>query len=320
MNGFYFGIEALQSIIEFRNEYLTGFLQFFTFLGEDEGYILIITFIYLLYDKKLAVRLAIMVLSTMSANHFLKMIIGNPRPFVTEGTFLKNWQISPEYANELATEFSTPSGHAMSSFVFYSYLQSVFKSNYIKVSFFLIIVFIGISRPYLGVHYIEDVVIGWLVGFQFMLLAFKYGDVISNIWTKMSLTKQLAITAGMSIALWMISFYITGGNIATQPLPFVGHLGFILGVVLGNYLERKHLNFDPKSKTWGIKILRWVIAIILVMTPLLLLEETSWIDWSTPAYSTHIYQYLCYATSGFLGIYVAPYLFIKFNWMDRCTT
>lgn len=313
---FPFGEDALRFIIENRVEYITSFLQFFTFLGEDEGYILIITFIYMVYDKSLAVRLAAIVLATMAINHLLKMVIGNPRPFVKEGTFLQNWLISPDYAQELATEFSTPSGHAMSSFSFYAYLYHIFRNLYFRVIIVLVIIFIGISRPYLAVHFIEDIVLGWIMGLAIVALVIKYSKVIANLWKKLSLLKQMSFTIGISFVSWTVTFYINGGDISSQPLPFVGHLGFILGVILGFNLEQKSLNFNPKSKNVGIKILRWIITIVMVMMPLIILEETSNVYWSEPTYLSHTFHYVSYTLSGFLGMYVAPFLFLKLNLVD----
>jgi hypothetical protein len=253
----------------------------------------------------------------MAINHLLKMIIGNPRPFVKEGTFMKNWLISPEYAQELAAEFSTPSGHAMSSFSFYGYLYHTFHNLYFRVIVFLTIVFIGISRPYLAVHFIEDIALGWLAGLTIVVLAIKYSDVIAGLWKGLNLLKQISLTVGVSLASWIITFYINGGDISSQPLPFVGHLGFILGVVLGFHLEQKSLNFNPKSKTVGVKIVRWLITIVLVMTPLILLDESTKIYWSEPTYLSHLINYLSYTLSGFLGIFIAPLIFLKLNLVDH---
>ncbi len=310
------GEDALRIIIENRVEYVTAFLKFFTFLGEDEGYILIITFVYMLYDKKLAVRLAFIVLATMAINHLLKMFIGNPRPFVAKGTFMDKWPLSADYARELATEFSTPSGHAMSSFSFYGYVYHIFHSFYFRIIAVLAIVFIGISRPYLGVHYLEDIALGWVFGFGIIVLAIKYAARMEHLWRGLNLLSQIGIIVGISLATWVVTLYIKGWDISAQPLPFVGHLGFILGVLLGARLEQKTLNFNPRSKKLGIKILRWILTVILVMMPLLLLERVSFTYFPDPTYSTHLFHYLCYALAGFLGIYVSPLLFLKLKLIE----
>lgn len=310
------GESALRAISEFRTEYLTSFLQFFTFLGEDEGYILIITFIYIVYDKQLAIRLAFIVLITMAFNHLLKMLIGNPRPFVKDGSFMRNWMISPEYANELATEFSTPSGHAMSAFTFYGYLHQVFKNIYFKIGVVSTILFIGISRPYLGVHYIEDIALGWLIGLMIVVLVMKHSKTIAKFWQRLNLKKKLGYTVGSSVFLWLATLLINDMDVSSLPMPFIGHLGFILGVMIGHHLEGKHLNFNPKSKNLTSKMVRWLLTVMMVMAPLIFLDEIA-LNWFKQSIPTHLLHYVCYTLSGFLGIYVAPALFLKLNLLER---
>jgi hypothetical protein len=81
-----FSIDLLRFLADTRTELLTEVFQFFTLLGEVEGYVLLVTLIYVTYDKKLAYRLSVLTLVTMSLNHLLKTIIMNPRPFIAEGT------------------------------------------------------------------------------------------------------------------------------------------------------------------------------------------------------------------------------------------
>ncbi len=68
--------------------------------------------------------------------------------------------------------FSFPSGHAMLSFIFYGlliYLVCKFLSNKpLKVSlsilFGLVAVAVALTRVYLGVHFMTDLIGGWLLG------------------------------------------------------------------------------------------------------------------------------------------------------------
>jgi len=110
-----FSIDLIRGLAENRSPFLTQVSLFFTFLGEIEGYVLLISLIYVTYDKKLAFRLAVLTLLTMSFNHVLKSLIMNPRPFISQGDFMDRWAVSAAKARELATEYSTPSGHAMAS-------------------------------------------------------------------------------------------------------------------------------------------------------------------------------------------------------------
>ena len=127
-----FNIDLIRFLADSRTEFLTRLNQFFTFLGEVEGFVLVVALIYVAFDKKLAYRLSVLTLVTMSLNHLLKTIIMNPRPFITEGTYAERWAVSPGKAAELATEYSTPSGHAMAGAAFYSYLFASVRNTWFR--------------------------------------------------------------------------------------------------------------------------------------------------------------------------------------------
>jgi undecaprenyl-diphosphatase len=71
-----------------------------------------------------------------------------------------------------AQSFSFPSGHAMVSAAFYGYLAYLCwrilkgKQRWVAlIGLLVLVVLIGLSRMYLGVHYLTDVVAGYIAGF-----------------------------------------------------------------------------------------------------------------------------------------------------------
>ena len=77
--------------------------------------------------------------------------------------------------------YSFPSGHSMSSMIFYGliiyYICKNMKNKKLK-SFLVmllssIIFFIGLSRIYLGVHYATDVVGGYVFGLLYLVVFIK---------------------------------------------------------------------------------------------------------------------------------------------------
>ena len=198
------------------------------------GFVLLISLIYVTYDKRLAFRLSVLTLLTMSLNHLLKSLIMNPRPFVTEGSYADRWAVSGAKAEELATEYSTPSGHAMAGAAFYTYLYASLRNGYVRATCVLLILLTGLSRPYLGVHYLEDVLIGWALGIAIALLATGYAETIQSLWGRLSHPQQIGTVAAGSFALWLATRLLSGWEAENQPLAFVGYTGFLTGIVIAS--------------------------------------------------------------------------------------
>ena len=246
-----FNLSLVQYFVDHRNVCLTRLFLGASFVGSADGYVLIAILLYVLWDKQLAIRLSVLVLLTMSLNDILKILIRNPRPFIREGTYLKKWAVSATSAKGLAAEYSTPSGHAMGSSAFYAYLYAFIKTRWVRVAAVLTIVLIGVSRPYLGVHYVEDVLLGWAFGLSIALVAAKYTGWLSSAWNKLSYGQQIAVTAAACLALFLLSMLINGWRIDAQPLALLGFAGFLTGIVIARPLELRKVNFDPRSSVHG---------------------------------------------------------------------
>jgi len=314
-----FNMAVMEFLAAHRDPLLTKFFLLATFAGEIEGYILIVTLIYVAFDKSLAVRLSVLVLLTMSLNHVLKIIIRNPRPFVLEGTYFEKWAVSADNAKELVREFSTPSGHAMAGAAFYGYLFSWAKNPYARVAACAAVLLIGLSRPYLGVHYVEDVALGWIVGLLIAFVAFTYGGKIGDAWARAPLVLQAGILAGSTALLWVVTVAAGGWQIDEQPRAFLGYAGLLTGVVVGQTLELRRVNFDPRSGSVSAKALRYALSVGIVMLTLLALGVSFEALADRSSIAGYILQYVRYTTAGIAGIFVAPLLFTTVGLARRRT-
>ena len=165
-------------VISYRNPTLNNFLQFVTNLGDLYGYIVITIICSLLFYFKFknwryVVQLVFVIIVSGLSNLALKEVINRARP-------------TAQHLVSVET-LSYPSGHAMSATAFYGfliYLCYFLKiNNWLKVSliflFSLLIVGIGISRIYLGVHFPSDIAGGIIAGtiwLMFCVLIFNIID------------------------------------------------------------------------------------------------------------------------------------------------
>src|SRR5579871_6541806 len=161
MSSLHFNLGFVEALARHRTPLLTDIFLGASGIGSSDFYVLLIVLAYVAWDKRLAVRLSYLVLLTMACNDWLKNIIRNPRPFAADGTYRQHWAVSSAQATSLATEYSTPSGHAMGAGSFYSYLFLAIRRRPVRIAAVLLILVIGFSRPYLGVHYGEDILLGW---------------------------------------------------------------------------------------------------------------------------------------------------------------
>lgn len=301
-----FDLGLIEFLSENRSSPLTEVFQAFTFIGEIEGFVLVVAVIYGAYDKRLAVRLSVLALVTMSLNHLLKTLIANPRPFIRDGTFAEKWAVSPGKTVELSAEYSTPSGHAMAGSSFYTYFFLSVRRRPVRVAAVVLILGTGLSRPYLGVHYLEDVLLGWCLGVPIALVAWRFTDGIRRAWTALSLSHRGLILVACSAFIWLTTSPLYEPN--ARPVPFVSYLGFLTGVLLAHPLELKWLDFDPRSSRPLFRALRVGMTVAAVFATLALLDIAfaGIAPDSSPLGSA--LRYLRYAAAGLSGMLLAPWL------------
>lgn len=166
-------------IISFRNPALTKYFVFITNVGDLYGYLIVVgisgVLSYFVFKKWRGVVQTVLVLLLASlSNMMLKRFIDRARPGI-------------EHLVSVET-LSYPSGHAMSAMAFYGfviYLFFRFKINkFLKTVIIIFLAFIilsiGISRIYLGVHYPSDIAGGYIAGFiwvVFCILIFNLAEV-----------------------------------------------------------------------------------------------------------------------------------------------
>ncbi len=157
---FSFDRHAFTWLRNWESPSLTTFFKMVTALASAPVLIVFCLFLLILMKKRTYFYLVgINLINTVVLNTALKFIFRRERPL--------NVAIIEE------TGYSFPSGHSMASLAFYGFLiYLLYKSSIkkkLKIALItvlvIIILLIGASRIYLGVHYLSDV----LAGFSFTL-------------------------------------------------------------------------------------------------------------------------------------------------------
>lgn len=159
-----------------RTPWLTNVLLVITWMGDQIAYIifsiLLFIFFYIRYGSLIfPLQTSLVLIVAGGLNRWLKALIERPRPHA-------------EHLVE-AGSLSFPSGHAMSSIAFFGFLiylvWRLISTAWIRwvltVVLTSLILLIGFSRVYLGVHYPSDILAGYAAGgacLAIFITAFTY--------------------------------------------------------------------------------------------------------------------------------------------------
>lgn len=163
MNGDIIGYNFISTYL--ISDFLTPIAKFITNFG-GAIYLIVISIILFIAIKNKKIGVAIFANLGIAAmlNQILKRIVQRPRP--------EEFRIINE------SGYSFPSGHSMVSMAFYGFIIYLvyknIKNKYLKwtlITFLgILIVSIGMSRIYLGVHYTSDVIAGFLISISYLII------------------------------------------------------------------------------------------------------------------------------------------------------
>lgn len=167
-------------------DWLIPIMEFFSFLGSEEFFLLAMPALYWCVDAGLGLRVGFILLSSAGLNDVFKLAFHSPHPF---------WVSSHVKAFASETSFGMPSGHAQTAVGVWGTLAAHLQRTWAWIAAAAVIGLIGFSRVVLGVHFPQDVLAGWLIG-GILLWAFQ------KFWTPASARlKQMTFGAQVTLAL-----------------------------------------------------------------------------------------------------------------------
>jgi membrane-associated phospholipid phosphatase len=152
-------IQALQTL----SPALDSLMKYISFLGTIEFYLLLIPFLYWAVSATLGFRVLLLLIGTDFLGIFFKQLLHQPRPY---------W-VSDVQALAQETSYGIPSTHASDSLAVWGYLAYRLNKAWLWVLTGLVVLLIGISRMYLGVHFPTDVLGGWVLSLAAIFLLVK---------------------------------------------------------------------------------------------------------------------------------------------------
>ena len=299
-------------------------MEVFSFFGTENFFLLLIPALYWCIEAGIGLRVGIILLLSASVNDALKLVFHGPRPYWYSTDVIR-------YASE--TTFGVPSGHAQIAFGVWGMLAASIGKWWGWLIAILIILLIGISRLYLGVHFPHDVILGWLIGALLLWLVLRFWKPVAAWLKKMSLGQQILasfLSSLVLIAFSLIPFFwlkITNWQLPQAWAEFAKAAvslnaafttaGMLFGLLAGLAWFNTKGGFDAKGSFWK-RILRYILGMAGVLVLYLGLKVLfGLIAPSTEAVLPYILRYIRYVLVGAWISAGAPWIFVKLNLAKR---
>lgn len=249
-------MEFLKVLESIRTPLLDRLFLLLTFFGEEVLVLAIICFLYWCYNKRLAYRICFSFFTSGLLVQTLKITFRVPRPWIKDPSF-----VPVEEAVSTATGYSFPSGHTQCATALYSTFAWNTKKNRNRIICFIIIFSVMLSRMYLGVHTLQDV----LVSFGLTLILSYGTNYLINRFEL--LDKNYKITALIlsiiSIIVAVYSLILLRGSIidTKYAADCCKAAGAGIGFSLGWYIESTYIRFDEKAASPSKQVIKFLIGI-----------------------------------------------------------
>ena len=308
-------IQALQRL----SPALDGVMKFFTFLGLPEFYLFLAPFLYWSIDKRLGMRSLLILLTAESFTASFKLLFHQPRPYWIGDVK----QLSIEHT------YGIPSGHSSDSLAIGGFFAAQTKKTWGRVLIGIVLFFIALSRLYLAVHFLHDILFGWLIGAVVLWIALSKTAAMQDWFRAQSLGMQMGVSFLLS-ALIMIAGVTVRALIADHPDPaswsqfsenarsitgFFTLGGAFFGALSGYALMRRYVPFRPSpswAKSVGSYFLGMVVLVLIYLGLDLVFAKLAG-DETALGYAL---RYIRYAAMTLWVAVGAPWLFYKLNLVE----
>ncbi|QEE15110.1 phosphatase PAP2 family protein [Promethearchaeum syntrophicum] len=231
-----------------------------TIFGDEELYIVFFCVFYFGINKKFAKKLLIGFLITTHLSDFSKSLFLDPRP--------------PSNIVGQAEGYGFPSGHSSGTLSFWGYTFFNFKGEEKKkripwrIFAMFLIILVPISRVIIGVHDLQDIIGGTMLGLLMITTYMHFEPIFSSIFGTWSLKKKILIGVACSLGLWIFSSLLLNllliNNSDWTGIQRVIHdlsvsCGLLLGASIAFPIEEEYVKYDPDK----LDLLKTILALLI---------------------------------------------------------
>jgi membrane-associated phospholipid phosphatase len=292
---------------------LEPFFRFISTLGLEEFYLAVLPMIYWSINKKAGRAVAYIFLLGNVFNNMLKHGLREPRPF---------W-LDPTLERFTDYGYGIPSGHTQFTTTIYLFIATWVKRRWVWFLAILMVILMPLSRIYLGSHFVQDVVAGFLLGLLVLIGYLVWQRRYMAKFEKRIMGQRLLTAVAIPVALtavYLIIRLIIGEpntNVAWASYIPVAELdslegmvtavATVLGAGIGLVLERSRIRFLVDGPIWQ-RAVRYLLGIVVAGAIWAGLGQLFPDD---PLWLALPLRLLRYALLTLWVTYYAPWLFVK---------
>jgi len=251
-------LALVEWVQQFRTPHLDAFFELLNFFDTKTFYGIVVLLLWFGKNYRVGLRLFSLFFLSDIALGFFKNFFQMPRPF----------HLLPELGIISVPGYGFPSGAATTSTLVGGLLLIHAKGPWKWFVAPLFVFLVSLSRVYLGVHFVTDVLGGWILGL--LLLAFAY-------YVLPRIEKQLR--KGSRLSLFLLSQVIPSMLfLACRSLPLyvVG-----VGLLIGLYCQEKLRLLPPEPRNLKENILRGGVG---TLTGLLIFFLSEYLSHKVPSH------------------------------------
>ena len=252
-------MEFLYGLESIRNPFFNGVFRVFTLLGQEVIILAVLCFFYWCYNKKLAYRISFGFFLSAIFVQGLKITFRIPRPWVKDPMFQP-----VEEAVKAATGYSFPSGHTQAATALCGTLTLASKKITSKIGFLFIILMVGLSRMYLGVHTPADVLTSFAITILTVMIVYYL--------SRFELTKNRKIclmfgigTLSLALLVYCVILYTNGTIELAYAADSCSAAAAGIGLAIGWYVESTYINFKERACNNRMQVVKLLLGLLITV-------------------------------------------------------
>ena len=280
------GLEAIHAVQTIHGPLLDTFFRAVTSLGGAEAYIFILPLLFWCVDTRLGAHAGLLFLVSSYVGNSLKDLIQVPRPYT----------LDPSVKLGQAEGYSLPSYHAQEAVVMWGFFAIWVKKCWFWVLAVAMMLLIGFSRVYLGVHYPVDVLAAYAFGGLF-LAAYYFGrEAIERILHGLAFSWQIILSLAGPLCLAVLH----------PDLNVILIVSALSGFSVGLAFLGRSLSYDAGGPFWQ-RVARYILGAmviaVLYLVPRFILGTSVWLG--------QAFRYVGYWLIGWWIAFGGPWFFRK---------